>query len=109
MKLCEFLVDSLTALASGDWAADGRCLAGPIGVGQRFDTLLQNEVARGASSWVSRSSGDPVRVELSVVEIVAYGQPLASLPEGMTARLVLRGEGGEKAVAPSVVLSGEIN
>lgn len=77
MRRIEFLVLSPERERGTTLVLAGRCIDGPICVGDRFDSL--------------QGPNGTVTADLTVLEISAYGQLLNQLDPVVTAELVLRG------------------
>ncbi len=93
MRPVEFGVHGATDRSDGHVEVVGRCYRGWLGLATVF---TERHPADGAA--------DPVLLE--VVRIEAYGHLLESLDEGMTARLVLAGDGSRPTVGSVLRATG---
>ena len=100
MSRPEFLVESLASDPPDRFTAVGRCGDEPIRVDDTFDAVYRYKPRR----YPDELSDDPVReseepASLRVVCIHAYGRSLRVLGQGMTASIVLEGQGLDHVVA----------
>ena len=93
--MMEFAIDRM----SDANAVIGRCLRGPIRVGDAFSSIYR--IVDGRSRNPSRADITPVL--LRVDQIDAYQRSWTTLDEGLTAKITLSGD-GLAALSPGHVL-----
>ena len=105
-KKIEFGVHA--AEASGARArVSGRCYSGPIDVGDVFSAVYELVVQPKGEEYGPSLRSKSQLVDIEVKAITAYGRSLSTLDTGMTAELLLSGNGID-AIKPGYTLGYSI-
>jgi len=90
-----FTIHRLT-MDGGKALVDGRVCESPIRIGDVFTTIRGHEQCWDGKNWIPANPKPIEVVRLVVVSIESYGRSWDELLTGMTARLLVAGEGLDK-------------
>lgn len=90
--MAEFGIAEEPIRKNGDWYLAGRCVT-DIHVGDRFTKFVPTRVEVCPNGERIYHRGEPVGIDLTVVQMTAYRKILEVIPMGMTAGILFRGDG----------------
>jgi len=100
--MAEFGIAHEPTKKGNEWHIVGRCVT-DIHVGDRFTKFVPiRRVGEPGSENMNFVRDDAVPIDLTIVQITAYRKTFDVLSAGMTAGLVLRGDGDNLAISGSL-------
>ncbi len=94
-NMIEFTIDGIQAL-EGRFVVGGRCVHGPIRVGDVFTLMFEVYVPKKEDVWGPARRLLERSIRLVVEGVESYGSSFEEVSVGVSAQLTLAGEGGEE-------------